>query len=563
MPVQPTSPPAAEWNALGRRHIARLNTLIANSREGRDTPKDWPHDPRTLDQAQGVLAAVEAEDRAGRWRTDSPVADRAHEPFVDMLNDVCQSPSCVCILGADELLVRLGTYYKPGPALHLHGGQAIERPDILAAAITRDHDLLLLVRQKGFSISRRLDDEPIAHFPWPQGVTPGAVDIVEISEDGRTIAFVEQDNAVWLGQAEGSSIVWSCVYPSAAFLARREAADEDDDERRWSDSMMHCGLSPDGQFIAYGSQCHGHFIDHIDSVGIVRRWAEIGGRSEYPHYACFSGDSAFAALNACHLYHGATVGVRLADVEGAETPACEEDERTTLIDDRLRVYAATWLPLGSGKDGFALAGAGYLHAVSTKGEIRNITHFGSSASSIDYCPKTNVLAVASYSGFLHLYDRPNRQRSTRASAIDQSMSDTAGSCGATVLRSGGECRRDELLGAGYETETAPAAASPEPAEGALVPSECAPAPPSSGKMRRRSPGSTIVATSFARGPPTPSRFAPRAATIGSAAERCQSSRSSGSSEKNLNLNLCHALRAGSVRYSTTSPFSLVRQMRRG
>jgi hypothetical protein len=364
-----------------------------------------PEDPRTVNQARAIITSVEAEDRAGRWRANSPVADRAHRPFIDMLYCVGQNLSCICILGADEFLVRLGTALLPGPALHLRGGQVVERHDILAAAITRSHDLLLLVRQQGFSISRRLDDQPIVHFPWPEGVTPGALDIVQISEDGCTVAFVEREEcAVWLGQAAGTGMVWTCVYPSASFLAENKTPDDDSEEFGWGDSMMHCGLSPDGQFIAYGSQCYGHFIDRIDGIGIVHRWAKIGSRRDNAHYACFSDDSAFTALNSCHFYRGATVGARLASIEGVEMPDYEEDERTNLIDDCLRVYAATWLPMGPEKDGFALAGAGYLDIVSTGGDVRSLIYFGSSASAIDYCPKTGVLAVGSCSGLLHLYD---------------------------------------------------------------------------------------------------------------------------------------------------------------
>ena len=226
-------------------------------------------------------------------------------------------------------------------------------------------------------------------------------------------AVVGNEDAVWLGQAQGDDVRWTRVYPNAAFLAERQDDDDDDpdaDEDKeftWSDSMMHAALSPDGRFIAYGSQCYGHFIDRIDGIGSVRRWATIGHRSEYPHYACFSDDSAYAALNSCHFYHGATLGVRLADVEDAETPSYDEDDRARLIDGRLRVYAATWLPTGPDKDGFALAGAGYLDIVSPTGDVRSTVGFGSSASSIDYCPKTGLLAVASYSGFLHIYD-PSR-----------------------------------------------------------------------------------------------------------------------------------------------------------
>jgi hypothetical protein len=406
----------SRWNMLGRDYIARLNGLIADNHEDRETAATAPEEPRSLELAQSVIAAVEAEDRAGRWQPDQPIADRAHEPFIDMLDRVGQNLNCVCILGPDEFLVRPGTAYRPSPALHLRGGEVIERPDILAAAMTRSHDLLVLVQEQGFSVSGGVDQAPVRLFPWPTGMTAHPLDSVQISEDGATIAFVDSEEAVWLGQAEGKDAHWARVYPSAAFLAERQA-DEDDDETAaddeqdeeftWSDSMMHAALSPDGRFIAYGSQCYGHFIDRIDGIGSVRRWATIGHRSEYPHHACFSDDSAHAALNSCHFYHGATLGVRLADIEDAETPSYDEDARTTVIDGRLRVYAATWLPTKTGREGFALAGAGYLDIVSPSGDVRSTVGFGSSASSIDYCPKTGLLAVASYSGFLHIYD-PSR-----------------------------------------------------------------------------------------------------------------------------------------------------------
>jgi hypothetical protein len=402
-----TSALIAQWNADGRNYIQRLNGLIADGHEGRETPKEWPDDVRTLDQAKSVLALIEAAEREGRWQAQNPVADRAYEPFVDMLNEVCQSLRCVCILGRDDLLVCAGTSYMPGKTLHISGGQVVERPDILAAAMTRSHDRLLLVTQEGFSVRSSLDGDVQVFFPWPESVAPGALDCVQVSEDGRAIAFVEEENAVWLGQADGEDTVWTCVYPTADQLDEDDDEDEDEQDGEkpgWSDSMMHCALSPDGKFIAYGSQCHGHFIDRIIGTGEVQFWAEIGYHSEYPHYACFSDDSTHAALNSCHFYHGATVGVRLADVEGVETAPYEEDARVKVIDERLRVYAATWLPLGPEREGFALAGASYLDVVSVEGEVRNTVCFGSSASSIDYCPKTGLLAVASYSGFLHLYD---------------------------------------------------------------------------------------------------------------------------------------------------------------
>jgi hypothetical protein len=396
----------AKWNTDGRRYITDLNKVIAKSYEGREVSDNWPKDPRTAKQARLVISLVEAEEQEGRWCAEKPIADRGHEPFIDMLNDVCQSLNCVSILGSDEFLVRLGTAYQPGPTMHIRGAQVIERPDILAVAVSRNRDLLLLVQKQGFNVTRRLDEEPIARFAWPEGVTPEALDIVQISNDGNTIAFVSHDNAVWLGQMSGTDSAWTCVYPTPSFLdmIKEEGDDMDDEENPWYDSMMHCGLSPDGKFIAYGSQCYGHFIDHIAGIGEIESWAEIGHLSEYPHYACFSDDGAFAALNSCHFYHGATVCVRIADVEGMQTDPYEENKSAPLINDRLRVYAATWLPSGENDNGsFALGGSSYLDIVSTDGTVLSTTYFGSSASSIDYCPKTGLLAVASYSGFLHIF----------------------------------------------------------------------------------------------------------------------------------------------------------------
>ena len=395
-----------KWNTDGRRYIAGLNKAITKSYEGQEVSDDWPKDPRTAEQARLVISLVEAEEREGRWCPEKPIIDRAHEPFIEMLNDVCQSLNCVSILGPDEFLVRLGTAYQPGPTMHIRGGQVTERPDILAAAVSRNRDLLLLAQEQGFSVTRRLDEEPISRIFWPEGVMPQALDIVQISDDGHAIAFVSHDSAVWLGQMSDADSAWTCVYPTAAFLEERkdEGDDMDGEENSWYDSMMHCGLSPDGKFIAYGSQCYGHFIDHIAGIGEIQQWAKIGHLSEYPHYACFSDDSAFAALNSCHFYHGATACVRLADVKGMQTEPYEENECAPMINDRLRVYAATWLPFGESQNGsFALAGAGYLDIVSTDGTVLSTTYFGSSASSIDYCPKTGLLAVASYSGFLHIF----------------------------------------------------------------------------------------------------------------------------------------------------------------
>ena len=411
-----TTEQIATWNAQGRAFIAELNSLITDMNEGRDTPKEWPEEPRGEDAAWAIIAAVEAGGRAASWAEDAPIADRAHEPLVPLFDGRCQNLRCVVILGQDEFLVCPGTAWQPGTSLHLKGGSISERPEILGASASRSHDLLLIATEQGFSVSTGLDAPALRRFAWPESVAPLALDQLYLAEDGLTIAFANSEHAVWLGQWVDGGALWTCAYPTPAFMEEIRGEDEDDDEAEdeaedgddmpWSDSMLHCALSPDGRFIAYGSQCFGHFLDVIEGPGVVRRWADIGRSSEYPHDACFSDDSAYAAFNSCHFYRGATVGVRVDAVEGAETEEYGEDPLVTDLDDRLRVYASTWLPQvgDTGHGGFALAGASYLDVPAPDGTMLATLYFGSSASSIDYCPKTGQLAVASYSGFLHLYD---------------------------------------------------------------------------------------------------------------------------------------------------------------
>ncbi len=401
----------ALWNRSGRDHITHINHLIEEMREGRDTPEEWPDDDRDAGLAARIIAAVEAAGRAEDWHEEAPLADRAHEPLIPFFDGRAQNLRCVTILGPDEFLLCPGSAMEPRATLHLKDGIVTERPDILAVGSTCSHDLFVVATADAFTVSAALDAAPLYRYGWPDDVPPGALAQLDAAEDGRTLLFTVEDEWVWLGQWTDEGVLWTRAYPDDAMveLIAEEMSEEEwgeEEEVEWTDSMMHAALSPDGRFIAYGSQCYGHFIDRIDGTGQVRRWAQIGFRSEYPHNACFSSDSDFAALNSCHFYHGATLAVRLEAVEGAVTPEYEESPLVTEIDAELRVYASTWLPqaAGLGAGGFALAGAGDLVVTTPDGTLLTSFHFGSSASSIDYCPKTGQLAVGSYSGFLHIYD---------------------------------------------------------------------------------------------------------------------------------------------------------------
>lgn len=289
--------------------------------------------------------------------------------------------------------------------LHISGDHIKIMTDVLACAISRDHESLLIVTAEGFECSRGLNGRRVATFPWPVA-PPRKLDAVQISNDARRVMFADDELGVWLATARRGGADWTRLYPTSARLADRQE-EAPDEEYSWFGSMTHCAISPDGRFAAYGCQDEGHFIDTLADNGSARRWATIGYRSEYPHDACFSDDGRFAALNSCHFYHRATIGVEVKKLERVQTPNYEDDPRVRLLNSYLRVYASTWLPtsaLGIDPGLFALCGVGILTCVTPSGNVACEQYFGSSASAVDYCPKTRRMIVASCSGFLHLYD---------------------------------------------------------------------------------------------------------------------------------------------------------------
>jgi hypothetical protein len=402
---EPIEELAAKWNRLGRSHFGEMSARLRAFHEGQAEDVNLTHDPRDDGLAREVMAKVHFLNTQGQWQKARALFDPAHEPYVPFLEKVGQGLSCATILGPDEFLVRIGSSYQDGEMLHLtdHGVEVLF--GVMACATSRDHETLLLVTNDGFSTSRGLGGTSIASFPWPIG-TPRKLDVICVADGGRRIAFADDEEGVWVGTAEGGTAIWNRIYPREELIAEVNK-DIGGVGHEWNDSMTHCALSPDGNFTAYGSQCYGHYLDSLDNSGYSRPWAKIGYLSEYPHNACFSDDGSLVSLNSCHFYNGVTASVETASIGGVTTEPYVEDPRVGVINQYLRVYASTWLPAdatGAACGGFLLCGLGFATCVTPAGKVIFEQYFGSSASAVDYCPKTRRLIISSCSGFLHVYD---------------------------------------------------------------------------------------------------------------------------------------------------------------
>ncbi|MFT4074053.1 MAG: hypothetical protein QM647_00885 [Asticcacaulis sp.] len=392
---------ALTWNGQGRHFFKSTSEKITAYHE-QGLTFDIEPDPRPLDMAKAVLSEVIKLNTNDQWKAARQRFDPAHEPFIPLLQDHGQSLSCVTIIGPDACLLRLGSDYQGGDTILIENGQLTRLTDILAVTTSRNHDWLLVVKADGFHIRRSLQEADMFVLPWP--CNAHRLDELHISNHGNRIAFAHDELGIWMG--DSTSGIWRKFYPSAAHVEELRTELEDE-TYEWSASMVHCALSPDGRYLAYGTQDHGHDIEQVDDTFAVMRWASVNPNIDYPHNACFSDDGHFLALNGCHFYNGETLVVKIPESRNFIKADYDPTPRTPVIDYVLRVYASTWLPAdatGLDTGAFVLAGLGIMTAVTPEGKVLFSQYFGSSASSIDYCPRTRRLYLGSYSGILHVFD---------------------------------------------------------------------------------------------------------------------------------------------------------------
>ncbi len=427
---------SAAWNAAGRAHFLALNPLLERLYNGEDVAIDH-EDPRTEADGNAVIAQIVALNAAGEGERARELFDPAYGPVFPWIKSERKQLRFVTILGPDELLVVHGSpWLADNVAYHLRGGTATPVPDVRCLARSRNRDHLIVGRAAGLAVYdaragvAALARTPIAELAWPpmsifvpRGLSPeqaaaGAaapeeaplqLESMQVSDDGKRFVLSCYRQGILLGSVHAGDPPWQLLHPDARPPYRSA---EDTDIPRAGD-MTHVAISRDGRRLAWGSQDTPHYTAEIGAGGEARWYATVGNLSEYPHDACFSDDGRFVAFNSCHFYNGATVAFAWDGNRGARLEPYEAHQAAPLIDGNLRVYASCWLPpdvltaIGDRPttDGaFALAGSGILRVVTRAGKLALVQGFGSSASSIDFCPESRRLAIGGYSGMVHLYD---------------------------------------------------------------------------------------------------------------------------------------------------------------
>ncbi|MBP6629578.1 MAG: hypothetical protein KBG28_12695 [Kofleriaceae bacterium] len=432
---------AAAWNEAGRAYFTEYSARLTRFYGDGDREVDLDvQDPRPESMGDQVVQAVIALNAAGEWAKARELFDPAYAPVFGWVKQNNRSLGFVTILGPDELLVRRGAAWEAdGVTFHLQGGTATTIDDVRGICRSRGRDVLVLARAAGLEFRdpsaglAGLRGPARATLPWPSldvmrphGLSPAQaaawkfgdetldVEQLAVSDDGLRVVVSCYRQGILLGSRHPGEPAWQLLWPDArAPYGRGEPSDDPDDLPSAGD-MTHVDISRDGTRLAFGCQDAGHFLAEVGPGGVPQWYATVGYLSEYPHYACFSDDGRYVAFNSCHFYNGATICADWDAVRGTTLSEYEQHEQAPCIDESLRVYAACWVPKAvnsaiigreaKSNGSFALAGSGVLRIRNHVGAIGSVQGFGSSAGSIDFCPVSRRLALASYSGMIHLYD---------------------------------------------------------------------------------------------------------------------------------------------------------------
>ncbi|MHC6225235.1 hypothetical protein ACYU03_10785 [Pseudomonas sp. X10] len=395
-----------QWQQAVTAYAQAINRYVAQGRaEGWDHLEE-PQAPATehlLPAWQAALLAInqpgQAEARRQAFRDAWPPA---HLPLLPLLDEHGQGIANVLLLDDGSVLARVGTPHEKGQVVQIDGYSVTPVIGIDHFGRCPQRRYFALANAEGIRITDGWGGPQVTRLAWPhglEGLPPGyPFDPFDLPPtptslipfpDGRRVLLVS-DDGIFLLAPEG-----------ATRLLRQEediledlADGTDPDDISLGLAMEHGAVSPDGSLIAIGEQCGKHLVLNDN----LERLAEVGPASEYPHFALFNRRGDQLILNACHFYHGGTLGVRVADLPGLDTDFYSDDPRTPVLQDGARVYA------GVARDGEYIIGDahGYLRAFGEDGEERWQHYLGSTISAMDISADGQTLVAASYAGFISL-----------------------------------------------------------------------------------------------------------------------------------------------------------------
>ncbi|MCJ8153270.1 hypothetical protein MKJ01_05780 [Chryseobacterium sp. SSA4.19] len=159
----------------------------------------------------------------------------------------------------------------------------------------------------------------------------------------------------------------------------------------------HAAVSPDGKYIAVGSQDSSHIVLVLKD-GKYQQTATIEPRSSYPNIACFNYRNEVGpllALGSCHFNQSGSLVAFVDEIEGLRASGWDLDsESIYVLDDQKWIFSM----LDSGIGFFLGCNDGYIWVKWAHTNAPVYIHIGGTVTSMDFSADRTELLVGTHSG---------------------------------------------------------------------------------------------------------------------------------------------------------------------
>ncbi len=396
------------WQHRVLDYAEEINRYVATGlAKGWDEAGDAPEFANSDDLLPALLASLREANASSERKDIRAQWPLAHEPLMPLLEENAQSIAAVLALRDGGILVRLGATYEPGKVLHIDGDTITDIPGVLFFGRCPRRRFFAVAREQGVEVTDGWQGPRVAWCPWPTGQegVPEGFDVPPREThpkptrlipfpDGKRVLLVSADGTYVLDEQRAHLLLPTQEQMQEHFDWLRK--NYPDDAPDVSLDMEHGALSSDGSLIAVGAQDGEHRVFDARLQCI----ATVGPHGEYPHHAVFSADGSMLALNACHFYNGATIGVQVDKLPGLHSDFYEDADGVKVIEGNARVYASA-----ARRDEFILGDAGgYLRAVDTDGNARWQHFVGSTICDMDLSDDGRTLVVSTCAGYVSIIE---------------------------------------------------------------------------------------------------------------------------------------------------------------
>ena len=320
------------WREEGLRYVKKINEYVKRGNETAwENMGPEPEDTRSR-LATAVIDVVRRANSDGKLQNLRDRFPPAHAPLLDLLNENGQTLPLVLLLEDGRIILRIGSPHEQGRVVVIDDTEITDLgDDIVTVGRSANRRYFAVARTTGITVHDAWNGPIVANLSWPtgregapMGFVPAALEIpFAVSElvpfpTGDRVLLVSHVGIFVLDEGGATRLLPTQEDMKEQFEWLREK--RPGERLICNIDMEHGTVSPDGKWIAVGHQSSMH---HVFDAKTLQQVGEIGNKSEYPHFAIFSGDSSVLALNSCHFYSGVTIGVPTRLLPGIKTEQYE------------------------------------------------------------------------------------------------------------------------------------------------------------------------------------------------------------------------------------------------